>query len=71
MSRLPVRLWDEWRQATVTEGGTGSVEFEATRGVYTELQCGSYIFTDADYGRNRDRDGLPTRTFAPDTGFAA
>jgi hypothetical protein len=34
-------------------------------GVYTELQCGSYIFMDADYGRNRDRDGAPTRAFEP------
>jgi hypothetical protein len=41
--------------------GTGSFEFEAASGVYTELQCGSYIFMDADYGRNRDRDGEPTR----------
>ena len=34
-------------------------------GVYTELQCGSYIFMDADYGRNRDRDGAPTKAFEP------
>ena len=34
-------------------------------GVYTELQCGSYIFMDADYGRNLDRDGAPTRAFEP------
>ena len=33
--------------------------------VYTELQCGSYIFMDADYGRNRDRDGEPTKAFEP------
>jgi hypothetical protein len=26
-------------------------------GVYTELQCSSYIFMDADYGRDLDRDG--------------
>ena len=41
----------------MTGAGTGSFEFEAASGVYTELQCGSYIFMDADYGRNRDRDG--------------
>ena len=31
----------------VTGAGTGSFEFEAESGVYTELQCGSYIFMDA------------------------
>jgi hypothetical protein len=36
---------------------TGTFEFETASGVYTELQCGSYIFMDADYGRNLDRDG--------------
>jgi hypothetical protein len=45
---------------TVTGAATGSFEFEAPGGVYTELQCGSYIFMDADYGRNLDRDGGPT-----------
>jgi 3-hydroxy-D-aspartate aldolase len=49
----------------VTGAGTGSFEFEAESGVYTELQCGSYIFMDADYGRNLDRDGAPTRVFEP------
>jgi 3-hydroxy-D-aspartate aldolase len=49
----------------VTGAGTGSFEFEAASGVYTELQCGSYIFMDADYGRNRDRDGGPFMTFEP------
>jgi len=49
----------------VTGAGTGSFEFEAASGVYTELQCGSYIFMDADYGRNLDRDGAPTRSFEP------
>ncbi len=29
---------------------------EAASGVYTELQCGSYIFIDADYGRERASD---------------
>jgi D-serine deaminase-like pyridoxal phosphate-dependent protein len=51
--------------AVVTGAGTGSFEFEAGSGVYTELQCGSYIFMDADYGRNLDRDGAPTRAFEP------
>ncbi len=49
----------------VTGAGTGSFEFEAASGVYTELQCGSYVFMDADYGRNRDRDGAPVSTFQP------
>ena len=38
-------------------GGTGSYRFEATSGVYNELQCGSYAFMDADYGRILDADG--------------
>ncbi len=50
---------------TVTGAGTGSFEFENASGVYTELQCGSYIFMDADYGRNLDRDGAPTKMFDP------
>ncbi|MDF3837805.1 DSD1 family PLP-dependent enzyme [Cupriavidus basilensis] len=37
---------------TVTGGGSGSVEFDLASGVYTEIQPGSYIFMDADYGRN-------------------
>ena len=44
---------------------TGSFEFEAASGVYTELPCGSSIFMDADYGKNRDRDGEPTKAFEP------
>jgi 3-hydroxy-D-aspartate aldolase len=42
---------------------TGTFEFEAASGVYTELQCVSYIFMDADYGRNLDRDGGPIKDF--------
>jgi 3-hydroxy-D-aspartate aldolase len=30
---------------------------KANSGVYNELQCGSYAFMDADYGRIRDKDG--------------
>lgn len=41
----------------VTGGGTGSWPLEAASGLYTELQCGSYIFLDADYGRILDEDG--------------
>ena len=42
---------------TVTGGGTGSYHFEGTSGVYTELQCGSYAFMDAAYGRVLNEDG--------------
>jgi len=49
----------------ITGAGTGTFEFETASGVYTELQCGSYIFMDADYGRNLDRDGAQTRAFEP------
>jgi 3-hydroxy-D-aspartate aldolase len=41
----------------VTGGGTGSYPFESSSGVYNELQCGSYAFMDADYGRIRDEQG--------------
>ena len=40
----------------ITGGGTGSVEFDAASGVFTELQAGSYAFMDGDYGAN-DWDG--------------
>jgi D-threonine aldolase len=38
------------RCAVVTGGGTGTAEFDAVSGVYTELQPGSYLFMDCDYG---------------------
>jgi 3-hydroxy-D-aspartate aldolase len=38
-------------------GGTGSYYFESASGVYNELQCGSYAFMDADYGRILDKEG--------------
>ena len=41
----------------VTGAGTGTYENEAASGVYNELQCGSYIFMDADYARNKRADG--------------
>lgn len=44
--------------ATVTGGGSGSVEFDLTSGVYTELQPGSYVFMDGDYNRNEYTDAL-------------
>ena len=42
----------------VTGAGTGTFLFEQASGVYNELQPGSYIFMDADYGRN-SWDGFP------------
>ncbi len=47
----------------VTGAGTGTYPLEASSGVYTELQPGSYIFMDADYGRNIDDDGKPIHEF--------
>lgn len=41
----------------VSGGGTGSYYFESNSKVYNELQCGSYAFMDADYGRVLDQDG--------------
>jgi len=38
--------------ATITGAGTGTWQLERDSQVYTELQPGSYIFMDADYGRN-------------------
>jgi len=37
--------------------GTGSYYFEGTSGIYNEMQCGSYIFMDADYQRVKDDKG--------------
>jgi 3-hydroxy-D-aspartate aldolase len=62
--------------------GTGPVQIESTSGIYTEMQCGSYVFMDADYARNLDDAGKPVSTFrhalfvlatvmsAPHTGLA-
>lgn len=41
----------------VSGAGTGSYVFESNSGVYNELQCGSYAFMDADYGRIHDQHG--------------
>jgi 3-hydroxy-D-aspartate aldolase len=47
----------------VTGAGTGTYMLEAASGVYNEIQPGSYIFMDADYGRNLSEDGKPLREF--------
>lgn len=39
----------------VTGAGTGTLVLEAASGVYGELQAGSFLFMDADYGKN-ERD---------------
>ncbi len=41
----------------ISGGGTGSFLFEAASGVYNEIQCGSYAFMDADYGRILNAQG--------------
>lgn len=47
----------------VAGAGTGSYYFEAASSVYNELQCGSYIFMDADYQRVLDADGAGISEF--------
>ncbi len=47
----------------VAGAGTGSFEMEGGSGVYNELQCGSYIFMDADYQRVKDSDGRAISEF--------
>lgn len=42
--------------STVTGAGTGTFALERDSGIYTELQPGSYVFMDADYGRNERAD---------------
>jgi 3-hydroxy-D-aspartate aldolase len=47
----------------VSDGRSATVLWIAAQAVSLELQCGSYIFMDADYRRNLDRDGEPTKAF--------
>lgn len=47
----------------VTGGGTGSLDIDLELGVLNELQAGSYIFMDADYGRNFDSENAPIASF--------
>ncbi|MGD2172197.1 MAG: DSD1 family PLP-dependent enzyme [Gammaproteobacteria bacterium] len=49
--------------AIVAGAGTGSYGFEAASGLYNEMQCGSYVFMDADYQRVRGEDGGPISEF--------
>lgn len=48
----------------VTGGGTGTFLDDAATGVFTELQPGSYVFSDADYARNLGPDGNEVRSNA-------
>ena len=43
--------------------GTGTYRIEGESGIYNELQCGSYIFMDADYQRVTDAAGKPLSDF--------
>jgi D-serine deaminase-like pyridoxal phosphate-dependent protein len=47
----------------ITGAGTGSFRFEIETGVWDELQCGSYVFMDADYARNLDAAGAAQPEF--------
>lgn len=48
---------------TISGGGTGSFAADLERGLFTEIQAGSYVFMDEDYGRNLDAAGEPFRPF--------
>ncbi len=48
----------------IAGAGTGTYQIEGGSGVYNELQCGSYIFMDADYQRIKGADGNPVHDFS-------
>jgi D-serine deaminase-like pyridoxal phosphate-dependent protein len=48
---------------TVTGSGTGTYPLESLSGVYTEVQPGSYVLMDADYGRNTPRPDFMNSLF--------
>jgi len=61
------RLVNELRQAgmppaIITGSGTGTHQIDATQGVFTELQVGSYVFMDTQYG-SVDLHGDASRPF--------
>ncbi len=47
----------------ITGGGTGSSEIDLELNLLGELQAGSYVFMDADYGSIRAADDAPFTTF--------
>ncbi|MCP1673557.1 3-hydroxy-D-aspartate aldolase [Natronocella acetinitrilica] len=58
-------LESEGLQCPIIAGaGTGSYALDAASGLYNELQCGSYVFMDADYNSLRDHDGQPRQDFS-------
>ncbi|HEY7758512.1 MAG TPA: DSD1 family PLP-dependent enzyme [Burkholderiales bacterium] len=63
--RETVRLLESngLRPEIVTGAGTGTYLLEAGSRVYNEIQPGSYVFMDADYGRNLGEDGQPVHEF--------
>ena len=48
----------------ISGAGTGSYPFEAASGLYNELQCGSYVFMDRDYGSVMDESAPLLNTYA-------
>ena len=51
--------------------GTGTFALEAASGVFTELQAGSYVFMDADYGRNQPAPDFRQSLFVLSTVMSA
>ncbi len=49
--------------AIVGGAGTGTFPLEVASGIYTEVQCGSYCFMDADYRRNGGPPGFSQSLF--------
>ena len=47
----------------IAGGGTGTYVFEGGSKLWTELQCGSYIFMDGEYAAIAGRDGAPFDDF--------
>lgn len=47
----------------VTGSGTGTYPLESLSGIYTEVQSGSYVLMDADYGRNTPRPNFQNSLF--------
>jgi D-serine deaminase-like pyridoxal phosphate-dependent protein len=45
----------------ITGAGTGTYPFEIASGVWNEIQVGSYVFMDVDYGRNKWGDAVRFR----------
>ena len=57
--------------AIVGGAGTGTFALEAASGVYSELQVGSYVFMDADYGRNQPAPPFRNALFVLSTVMSA